>query len=151
MVLMGWQPMYKVSTGILLWASSPTSSVPHNLSKLSQMKNQDREEGDEGGRWKETASQILYEHRSLHNHSGFQKLGCKYEAGAGFVVYEPAHLLLPGSLKRAQYWQLRKEPCYWRDLTIWKLFFLWQITTLAVSFIVIRRSVSLWMFEVRIN
>ena len=50
MVLMGWQPMYKVSTAISLRASAPASGIPHKLSKLSQMKNQDQEEGDEGGR-----------------------------------------------------------------------------------------------------
>lgn len=151
MVLMGWQPMCKVSTGISLRASSSASSIPHNTSKLSEMKKQGQEEGDEGDRWKEAASQMLYEHRSLHNRAVFWRLGCKDEAGAGFTVHEPAHPLLPGSLKRAQYWQLGEEPCCWRDLTIWKLFLLWQITTLSVSFSMIWWNMSLWMFEVRIN
>lgn len=50
MVLMGWQLMCKVSTGISLPASSPASGIPHHPSKLSQMKNQGWEEGDKGGR-----------------------------------------------------------------------------------------------------
>jgi len=49
MVLMGWQPTCEVSTGISLRDSSLASGIPHNLSKMSQVKKQDREEGGEGG------------------------------------------------------------------------------------------------------
>lgn len=125
--------MGKVTSGISLRASSPASGIPHNLSRLSQTKKQDLQERDEGGRWEQSASRMLCEPRSLHNHAGFPGMGCKGETGWGCVC-EPAHSLLPGSLKRAQHWQFGKEPRCWRDVTIWKLFFLWQIAMVAVRF-----------------
>lgn len=42
MVLMGWQPTGKVSSGISLRASSPAPGIPHNLSTLSQTKSRRR-------------------------------------------------------------------------------------------------------------
>lgn len=66
-----------------------------------------RKDTKEGGKRK-LHLQALCERGCLHKRADFRRLG--FSRGC-FHCIEASCSLLPGSLKRAQYWQRRREPC----------------------------------------